>query len=129
MSLLKQLFTRVRKEQQRISRRPPPKPKKPEPPTSKGMREWLRRQRPGQRVTNSPALLSRYAAKRGWVTRGLITHEGMLAAWAWAVEFSWRGDRGIWEGLCAHGVGHPLYINKPIEGIHGCDRCCNEEIK
>lgn len=41
----------------------------------------------------------------------------------------WRGDRGIMERTCPHGVGHPdpddfnvqMYEH---EGIHGCDGCC-----
>lgn len=41
---------------------------------------------------------------------------------------SWRGDRGIMERICPHGVGHPdpdeidLYVNG--RGLHGCDGCC-----
>lgn len=41
----------------------------------------------------------------------------------------WRGDRGIMERTCPHGVGHPdpddyRVINFPYEGVHGCDGCC-----
>lgn len=46
----------------------------------------------------------------------------------------WRGDRGIMERLCPHGVGHPdpddqAYITRVrgeghAEGVHGCDGCC-----
>jgi hypothetical protein len=46
---------------------------------------------------------------------------------------NWRGDRGIMERTCSHGVGHPdpddLRIQlKEDSGIHGCDGCCNTEI-
>lgn len=43
----------------------------------------------------------------------------------------WRGDRGIMERVCEHGIGHPdpdeykLQIDK-YEGVHGCDGCCSE---
>lgn len=51
----------------------------------------------------------------------------------------WRGDRGIFERICPHGIGHPdpdsLYyeeqqadqegdIEHEYVGIHGCDGCC-----
>ncbi len=43
----------------------------------------------------------------------------------------WRGDRGIMERICPHGVGHPdpddyKLIGKSgyYEAIHGCDGCC-----
>ena len=44
----------------------------------------------------------------------------------------WRGDRGIMERICTHGIGHPdpdeykLTLNE-YEGIHGCDGCCSED--
>lgn len=42
----------------------------------------------------------------------------------------WRGDRGIMERLCEHGVGHPdpddMSLQKPgAAGVHGCDGCCS----
>lgn len=44
---------------------------------------------------------------------------------------NWRGDRGIMERLCAHGVGHPdpddaAYRATVGDGdtTHGCDGCC-----
>lgn len=44
----------------------------------------------------------------------------------------WRNDRGIFERICEHGIGHPDPDQFPrwektdqmYEGIHGCDRCC-----
>lgn len=51
---------------------------------------------------------------------------------------NWRGDRGMMERLCPHGVGHPdpdhldfvasaLGVHAAYdEGIHGCDGCCPE---
>lgn len=49
----------------------------------------------------------------------------------------WRGDIGIMERVCEHGIGHPdpddlAYRNsvrKPgysaDSGVHGCDGCCH----
>jgi hypothetical protein len=67
---------------------------------------------------------------------------------AW--EMNWRGDRGIMERVCPHGIGHPdpddaayrrhrdlakvpefdedgYELNAYDEGIHGCDGCCREK--
>lgn len=48
----------------------------------------------------------------------------------------WRGDRGIMERICTHGVGHPdpddIKLFGPdgwIEGVHGCDGCCGGPTK
>lgn len=46
--------------------------------------------------------------------------------------YNWRGDRGIMERICSHGVGHPdpdsaaffRRIGKVYQNIHGCDGCC-----
>ena len=46
----------------------------------------------------------------------------------------WRQDRGIFERVCEHGVGHPDPDHYPhwsatgrlAQSIHGCDRCCVE---
>ena len=43
----------------------------------------------------------------------------------------WRGDRGIMERICDHGVGHPdpdeyRVLNGLDDGIHGCDGCCQD---
>lgn len=50
----------------------------------------------------------------------------------------WRGDRGIMERICEHGVGHPDpdgldHIARTRgehamrnESFHGCDGCCFE---
>jgi len=42
---------------------------------------------------------------------------------------NWRGDRGIMERLCSHGIGHPDPDDLMIQagrdsGTHGCDGCC-----
>lgn len=48
----------------------------------------------------------------------------------------WRGDKGIFERMCPHGIGHPDpdSIRRAVEynedlhaGVHGCDGCCSEE--
>ena len=51
---------------------------------------------------------------------------------------NWRGDRGLMERICTHGIGHPdpddlahkkrvmapeAYKNRAY-GVHGCDGCC-----
>lgn len=40
----------------------------------------------------------------------------------------WRGDRGIMERICTHGIGHPdpddFKMSDESERIHGCDGCC-----
>ena len=38
----------------------------------------------------------------------------------------WRGDRGIIERICPHGIGHPDpdCIDGWGGGVHGCDGCC-----
>lgn len=43
----------------------------------------------------------------------------------------WRADRGIFERICSHGIGHPdpdqfdyLRLLGLDEGTHGCDGCC-----
>lgn len=51
-------------------------------------------------------------------------------------KLNWREDRGIFERICQHGIGHPdpdtiKYIAKTrgnslarTENIHGCCGCC-----
>lgn len=43
---------------------------------------------------------------------------------------NWRGDKGIMERICPHGIGHPdpddINVKKHKHlAIHGCDGCCN----
>lgn len=46
----------------------------------------------------------------------------------------WRDDRGIFERICPHGIGHPDPDQIPFwessgreaESIHGCDGCCSQ---
>lgn len=52
---------------------------------------------------------------------------------------NWRGDRGLMERICEHGVGHPdpdhlahterLHGARAaqVESVHGCDFCCVEK--
>jgi len=37
---------------------------------------------------------------------------------------NWRGDRGIMERICPHGIGHPDPDDPTNDRIHGCDGCC-----
>jgi hypothetical protein len=38
----------------------------------------------------------------------------------------WRNDRGIFEHICVHNVGHPCpdSLRNNDDGIHGCCGCC-----
>lgn len=44
----------------------------------------------------------------------------------------WRFDRGIFERICPHGIGHPdpdqvdfwISIGQEGNAVHGCDGCC-----
>jgi len=45
----------------------------------------------------------------------------------------WRGDRGIMERICTHGIGHPdpdeyKIIKGMDNGTHGCDGCCHPSV-
>ena len=42
----------------------------------------------------------------------------------------WRGDRGMMERTCPHGIGHPdpddyILTIRPEFYVHGCDGCCS----
>lgn len=40
---------------------------------------------------------------------------------------NWRGDRGIMERICPHGIGHPDPDDvMNTNTVHGCDGCCTE---
>jgi hypothetical protein len=45
----------------------------------------------------------------------------------------WRDDRGIFERVCPHRVGHPdpdqtEYLRvRGSSGVHGCDGCCTRK--
>jgi len=49
-----------------------------------------------------------------------------------SADLNWRGDRGILERVCVHGVGHPDYdsamylisVGQGYQNVHGCDGCC-----
>ena len=49
---------------------------------------------------------------------------------------NWRGDRGLMERICPHGIGHPdpdalayLVSIGADDGTHGCDGCCAAELE
>lgn len=77
----------------------------------------------GLRGTHSPALC---AALSACVIHRPTDHH--MRGW----ELVWREDRGIFERLCPHGIGHPDPDQFPYwdalgaeaEGVHGCDLCC-----
>lgn len=47
---------------------------------------------------------------------------------------NWRGDLGLMERICPHGIGHPdpddldykrsVGLDADTLAIHGCDGCC-----
>jgi hypothetical protein len=45
---------------------------------------------------------------------------------------NWRGDNGLMERICPHGIGHPdpdalafqIKIGNEWQATHGCDGCC-----
>ena len=43
---------------------------------------------------------------------------------------NWRGDKGIMERICSHGVGHPdpdeIHLDINGRDVHGCDGCGHE---
>ncbi len=47
-------------------------------------------------------------------------------------NLNWRGDKGVMERLCPHGVGHPdpddaayqVSVGRGWANVHGCDGCC-----
>lgn len=55
---------------------------------------------------------------------------------------NWRGDRGLMERVCPHGIGHPdpddlAYKRRTMTadayerrayGVHGCDGCCRRKV-
>lgn len=53
-----------------------------------------------------------------------------------SAKMNWRGDRGLMERICEHGIGHPdpddIAYKRRTQGdryasamaIHGCDGCC-----
>jgi hypothetical protein len=67
--------------------------------------------------------------------RGCVIHSPSLHHMRyWPLH--WRGDRGIFERICPHGVGHPdpdqfgywRELNQMWQAIHGCCcfGCCND---
>ena len=48
------------------------------------------------------------------------------------LPWHWRNDRGIFERICEHGVGHPdpdqmlwwMTQQQASQAMHGCDGCC-----
>lgn len=45
---------------------------------------------------------------------------------------TWRGDKGVFERHCPHGIGHPdpddaeylIATGRESWTVHGCDSCC-----
>lgn len=51
--------------------------------------------------------------------------------------YNWRGDRGIMERICEHGIGHPDWdsarhferIGQSWQNIHGCCGICCTRVR
>jgi len=114
-----------------------PSGKRPTKPKSasaqpRGVVEWLRKLPLNRSFSADESLLLSYCRNKKLVfpsaTGGyVLTKAGLQAAYPFVTDVFYRHDRRIWEGLCAHGVGHPIgYSPKDrTAGIHGCDGCCN----
>lgn len=49
--------------------------------------------------------------------RTMETKKQLMKEDGWVRHY--RNDKGVWEDICPHGVGHE-------KGIHGCDGCCKD---
>lgn len=52
------------------------------------------------------------------------------------LALTYRQDKGLFERICKHGIGHPdpdslqhfLSLGLDDRGIHGCDGCCSQTV-
>lgn len=127
-SLIKSLFAAARKCRPKALARVKPKKERAPP---KGVIRWLRRQQINCFI-DEPGIAQSFCVERRWLFQVpgkafILTEEGLRAAHPWAVDFFFRHDRRIWEGICPHGVGHPIHYDPKDKaaGVHGCDGCCS----
>lgn len=94
---------------------------------------WLRTLPVSRMLPRAPRLSvesvrARVAAELGLVKLQAktfcLTSQGLRAAYPWAVEFGYRNDKGVWEGYCPHGTGHPVGVLDATALRHCCDGCC-----
>ena len=135
---MKALFGRPLPENKRPPRREPnptqgaPSVRTTQAP-SKAIVKWLRRMPLNRPFRHDPTLILSLALKRGYCVQTVLgdayalTKAGLAAGWPWVTETFFRSDRNLWEGICCHGVGHPIAYdpNDKTAGIHGCDGCCS----
>lgn len=78
-------------------------------------------------------LLERTHQRHEICDQGCVIHNRTAHHMQWW-PLHWRGDRGIFERICLHGIGHPDPDQFPFwestgqlwgQGIHGCDGCCD----
>lgn len=59
--------------------------------------------------------------------RPCVVHNPLIP-YAEDITLHWHDDRGIFERICEHGVGHPAqeqaHFLPPGGMVHGCDGCC-----
>ena len=86
----------------------------------------------GSLLGDDGTVLTRIHAERQCDGRSCVIHrpsEHHMRGW----PLYWRDDRGIFERVCPHGVGHPdpdqtEHVRKTGRGRgHGCDGCCHPE--
>lgn len=83
------------------------------------------------RIPGTDVVLGNVHSKRKCLGETCVIHNPSnhhMRSW----PLIWRDDRGIFERLCGHGIGHPdpdqhgywRVLDIEHEGIHGCDGCC-----
>ena len=144
-SLLAQIFAQQKKRASSGARTPAAKvarstkPRtKPAPsvqPPRPSVVAWLKKLPLNKGVELRRSLELTLSLKCGYIVKGallghyVLTKEGLQVCFPWATDYFYRSDRMLWEGLCAHGVGHPICYDPSdrTAGIHGCDGCCSQE--
>lgn len=67
----------------------------------------------------------------GNIRKGNMRKQNKYKQPSWSKQLLYR-ENGVIEDICEHGVGHPNreWLDKVgfkhINGIHGCDGCCDE---
>jgi hypothetical protein len=98
------------------------------PPVTAATRKWLRTVPINSEFPVAPQnAIDSKLVHRTETGRYTVTSAGVKAAHPWITDLFFRQDRRIWEGVCLHGVGHPVGNdpNDKTAGIHGCDGCCS----
>lgn len=93
----------------------------------RGVMEWF--------IMPGGSRLLVHTEKPDCAEHGCVIHNPSLHAMS-QFPLHWRGDRGLMERVCPHGIGHPdpndIAFKQRTRGeshayyetIHGCDGCC-----